>query len=352
MNSIFVERIRDLKQDLRDGLKFVDWERIVKPGSTVFLKPNLTWPQHEKGVTTSPVFIENLVDILRERAGRIIIGESDGGNHAFTADESFRGHDLERISREKGVELVNLSRIPAVEVEEEILGKKVKVILPKLLLEEIDCFVSVPVLKVHAMTGVSISIKNLWGCYSDPMRCLHHKHLDHKLALITKLLKPALVVVDGTYALNGHGPMFGEAVEMNILICSDNPVVADRVGAMILGMKPDEGFRFSIAGLNSTKLTHITIASRAGLGPFGFRDVRKNQDWEQFAKHFDVNKTLMDRFCILPFNSEVVSRIVFDSALTKVIFWISDQLIRNEKELDMAVSCRTYPKEDRRRYSF
>lgn len=52
-------------------------------------------------------------------------------------------------------------------IEEEIKWgerKRVKVQLPKLLLEEIDCLISVPVLKVHVMTTVTLSTKNLWGC--------------------------------------------------------------------------------------------------------------------------------------------------------------------------------------------
>ena len=60
-------------------------------------------------------------------------------------------------------------------IEEEMIWgerKKVKVQLPNLLLEEIDCFISVPVLKVHVMTGVTLSIKNLWECHPDTMRGL------------------------------------------------------------------------------------------------------------------------------------------------------------------------------------
>ena len=62
--------------------------------------------------------------------------------------------------------------------------KRVKVQLPKFLLEEIDCFISVPVLKVHVMTEVTLSIKNLWGCYPDTMRCLHHQNFNYKLHLL------------------------------------------------------------------------------------------------------------------------------------------------------------------------
>ena len=53
-----------------------------------------------------------------------------------------------------------------------------------------------------------------------------------------------------------------------------------------------------------------------------------------------MKKTMMDKLCVLTFNSEFIAKIVFESALTKPIFWLSDKLIRNETELEMAVSCR------------
>ena len=118
----------------------------------------------------------------------MILGESDGGNHSFTADASFKGHNMPEICKETGVELVNLSNLPSRKVEGSINSKNISVTLPQMLLDDVDCFISVPVLKVHVMTSVTLSMKNLWGCNPDTMRCLHHKNLNEKLALITKVL--------------------------------------------------------------------------------------------------------------------------------------------------------------------
>jgi len=341
--SVYVKSIDDIQKNLSEGLSFIEWTKIITPGSTVFIKPNLTWTEYTPGVTTSPDLIRCLISIIKDRAGRIIVGESDGGNHAFTADDAFRGHGLDRICREQGIELVNLSRLPSVEIEEEVLGKRVRVVLPKMLVDEVDCFISVPVLKVHAMTGVSLSIKNLWGCYSDPMRCLHHKHLDYKLALIARKVNPRIVVIDGKYALDNHGPMFGTPTDMNLLICSDNPVLADVTGAEIMGMHPSEFSRFGLGGVRPTRLSHISVAIEAGLGQTESGGIRRNCDWKEFVKHFVVRRTLMDRLCMFTFNSEFVSRIVFKSVLTKSIFALSDKFIRNQTELQMATSCRNKP---------
>ncbi|NIV37589.1 MAG: hypothetical protein GWN58_51675, partial [Anaerolineae bacterium] len=46
------------------GLEFVRWQEFVHPDSTVFIKPNLTWPVPRPGVTTSPDFVDALLAAL------------------------------------------------------------------------------------------------------------------------------------------------------------------------------------------------------------------------------------------------------------------------------------------------
>lgn len=178
------EADENLKRNLIKSLEFIDWKRQVKTDSKVFIKPNFTFPYYKEGITTSPELLKNLLEIIGARADNVILGESDGGNHSFSADKEFEGHDMYNICRDKVDELINLSKRPSKFIEDKIQGKRVKVQLPKLLLEEIDCFISVPVLKMHVMAGVTLSIKSLWGCYPDTMRCMHHKHLSYKLALL------------------------------------------------------------------------------------------------------------------------------------------------------------------------
>ena len=168
----YISKVTDLKEDIKKSLEFIKWKDKVKSDSTVFLKPNFTYPHYKEGVTTSPDLIKSFLEILKDRADNVIIGESNGGNHSFTADDAFKGHNMHEICKETGVELVNLSELPSRKVEEDIQGKNVSVELPQLLLDDVDCFISVPVLKVHVMTSVTLSMKNLWGCYPDTMRCL------------------------------------------------------------------------------------------------------------------------------------------------------------------------------------
>jgi len=319
----YIDEIRDtLKVTLQKGLEFINWDKYIDKNSRVFVKPNFTFPYYVEGVTTSPQLIKYLLEILKSKADTVILGESNGGNHSFTAEQAFEGHNMYQICQETGVELVNLSKLPSGFVEDKIQGKRVKVQLPKLLLEEIDCFISVPVLKVHVMTTISLSLKNSWGCNPDTMRALHHQSLPYKLALMAKFLEPKIVVVDGTYALNKHGPMYGEPVKTNLVLVADNPVVADALGARIMGFSPQ--------GIKS-----ITVAEKTGLGSTRLEDVEISRDWRIYKRQFKIEKTVIDRLSMLLFYNDAFARLVMNSSLTPVIYQVAG-IFRTKAEKEVA----------------
>ena len=328
MYSAYITEVDGLKESLSNGLEFIEWKRQVKKDSTVFIKPNFTFPYHTEGITTTPKLLKNLLETIKDRADKVIVGESDGGNHSFSADKAFKGHGMYDICKEAGVELVNLSKLPSKFVEDKIQGKRVKVQLPKLLLEEIDCFMSVPVLKVHVMTGVTLSIKNLWGCHPDAMRCLQHQNFNYKITLITKLLNPKIVVIDGIYALDGHGPMYGEPVKMNLILAANNPVVADALGAGIMGI-PLENAR------------HILVAEKEGLGTTNLQEMKINDGWEQFKRHFQIRKTVLDKVSWLLFNSDALAKLVISSPFTPLIYKVAG-VLRTSEEKEVADQMRGY----------
>jgi len=306
----FITKIHDLKRDIGDALSFIGWETCVKSGDTVFVKPNFTYPFSKEGITTNPLVLQYLLELLKDRASHVIVGESDGGNHSFTADQAFKGHGMHDICRETGAELVNLSRMPSRYIEDTIQGKRVRVQVPNLLVDDIDCFISVPVLKVHAMTTVTLSMKNLWGCYPDTMRCLHYKHLIRKLTLLTKILDPRIALIDGTYALGGYGPMYGKAKKTNLILAANNPVVADSFGS-------------SVMGIQVSRVDHITVAEREGLGTTNLDAVQFNDDWKKYRMQFEVKKTLIDRLSTILFNSECMAKLVMDSPMKPIIYGVA-----------------------------
>ena len=142
-NSVYFSKVTNLKEDIKKNLEFINWKNILKSDSTVFVKPNFTFPYYKEGITTSPDLIKYFLEILKPRVDNVILGESNGGNHSFTSDDAFKCHNMPEICKEIGVELVNLSKLPSQKVKDNINGKQVEVELPQLLLDDVDCFISV-----------------------------------------------------------------------------------------------------------------------------------------------------------------------------------------------------------------
>lgn len=326
----YLSKFEDLEKEIRKSLDFIKWKDYIKKDSIVFLKPNFTYPYYKEGITTSPQFIKILLNIFKDRADDVFLGESDGGNYSFTAEESFKGHFMPEICKESGVELVNLSKMPRENVVESVNGKQVKVMLPEMLLHNVDCFISVPVLKVHAMTNVTLSIKNLWGCYPDTNRYLYHQNLSEKLVLITKKLNPKMAIVDGTYALDGHGPMYGEAKPLDMVLASNNPVLMDSLGTNLMGMPLE-------------KVEHILLAEKEGLGSTDLNAAHINTDWKNYQMKFELNKTLIDTLNTPIFKSEIIAKLIYKSPVSPVIRRLV-KFLRNSNEQEIANDMERYYK--------
>lgn len=316
---------------IREGLEFIDWGRFINKNSKVLVKPNFTFPMHSYGITTTPGFLRALLEVLKEKACEVVVAESDGGNNSFKAEDAFKNHGMYAICRETNSYLVNLSREPWVTVEGNILGRDVMVKLPYLLTKGVDCVISVPVLKVHVMTTISVSVKNLWGCYPDTMRCVQHQNIDRKLALIIKSLPPTLAVVDGTYALNRHAPLYGDVVDTDLTIIADNLLVADALGCRVMGLKPENA-------------RHLATCEKVGLGTLRMNGGVEIGGWFPYRCYnnkFTIERTIIDKVSWFLFHSDFLSRLVMQSPLTPLIYWVA-KFFRNEEEKDLAGVMRKY----------
>lgn len=302
---------QNLLEEIQKGLEFIQVNEIIDENSVIFIKPNLTDFVHKPGITTTPQMIKAVIEAFSPRVKKVYVGESDGGNYSYSADTSLTNHGAFDVAKYfPNVEVVNLSKLPRTRVTEMVCGKKVWVDLPDLLLNEIDCLVSVPVFKTHAMTHGTFSIKNLWGCYPDPMRLLYHKNLDYKLALITKLTKNKIQIIDGFWALDGHGPMEGTPIRTNKILVSNNPVSADASAAYLMN-------------LDINKISHLGISEQFGLGLSDLSKIQfnKNINNEKLRK-FKPYKVKLDYFSVLLFKSEILSKIVLSSPITPLIYGI------------------------------
>jgi uncharacterized protein (DUF362 family) len=285
------------------ALDWIEWEKLIKPDDRIFIKPNLTYPFYKSGVTTSPAMIEALVSVLSNRCSNIMIGESDGGSHAWKAEEAFEGHDLFNIAMKYNVRLVNLCKIPSEYAETKVAGKRVKVHMPSLLIHDTNVFITMPVPKVHVMTTVSLGFKNQWGCIPDVMRLKYHYQFSHQIVAMHKLLKTKIAIFDGTYFLDNTGPMDGDAIPMNLLIASND------IGAGSLAC-------CKIMNIDSRKVKHFQIAKKEGMFPSSIKEIEFNDNIEKFSnRQFKLKRSILNYMALAAFNSKWGTNLVYLSPL-------------------------------------
>jgi uncharacterized protein (DUF362 family) len=241
-----------------------------------------------------------------ERGAEVFIGESNGGYGSFTAAEAFAGQGLFDICKRTGAQPLDLSKEELEECSRVIGGKEVSVRLARLLVREVDFTISLPVLKVHAMTTVSLSMKNLWGCYPTDLRLLEHKDLDRKLTLISKLIKARFGIVDATYGLDKHGPMEGEARFLGKFIASNDLIALDTSCARMMGFDPRKIRHLCNLARNADRLENAPLTTNIELAAY---------DWG-----FTLKRDFIDSLSFVTFHSSRLSRIVFDSPFTRPIY--------------------------------
>lgn len=314
MSRVYVSHLSDdLGSDLSNALRWLEWESVVPPDSRVFVKPNLTWVEPTLGVTTRPEFIREVVSILRTRTEHVIVGESDGGYHAFPAEDTFRSHGLYDLD----ATVVNLSKGKSREVHIDVAGRSVVVELPVLLLDEIDVFVTLPVPKVHAMTRVTLGLKNQWGCIPNTMRLRNHYQFPEKIVAINKILAPALTLFDGKYFLDRNGPMKGLPVEMDLLIASDDVGAGSLACCEIMQIAP-------------RTIRHFSVGKRAGVVPRTMAEVETNQPIEPFKTHrFTLKRTLINLIALAAFRNSLLTRLLYDSIFAGPIHKVLYAIRRN-----------------------
>jgi uncharacterized protein (DUF362 family) len=247
----------DLEPKLRMALDKLQWKKIVPEGATVTIKVNATHFEYLPGLTTTPELAAAYVRILRDRAKRVIVGDSD--LQRVCGEMALQGCKIQDIVEKAGGEVLNFSKdkMVTVDVGGEVL-KKMK--LPKSYVD-CDVYSSMPVFKTHKLTGVTLTLKNHFGCIPDDHRFRLHKVIHQVLADITKFINPKLIIMDGRIGLEGDGPIAGIPKKLGLLLVADNCLAADTVACHIMGFDP-------------RTIKHILYAHKRSLGPIDLDQVK------------------------------------------------------------------------------
>ena len=112
--KVFLSKLADgYAGPVSTGLISVGFFETVRPGATVFLKPNFTFPTYRPGVMTSFECIKATTECLIQRGYKVIIGEAQsGGYNPFSMDAVFEEMGMNELARQTGARLVKSGRTP------------------------------------------------------------------------------------------------------------------------------------------------------------------------------------------------------------------------------------------------
>jgi uncharacterized protein (DUF362 family)/ferredoxin len=255
--QVAIEKFENLEKALNliGGLS-----SYVKPGDTVFLKPNACIPNiRDNGATTSPELVARAIRLLKKITDKIIVGESPFVG--FTGKGNLKVTGIWEKAREEGARLVDLNvcQRKEVNVPEGLVFDKIAVV--RSLVEDIDVIINLPVMKTHLKTLVSLSLKNMMGIIPGSLKHeLHKRGLEKGIVDLNKAVPSHLVIMDANICQEGNGPINGTPKKLGLVIVGNNPLAVDSIACRLMGIEPG-------------RVKHLKIASKAGLGPVDLEEI-------------------------------------------------------------------------------
>lgn len=291
------------KAALYQAIAWVGRWDVMRPGARVLVKPNLTFPFHTPGVTTPPDMIRALVALLLDHGTVVTLCEGGPSLDVYSGENAFREHGILDLAAEYGVRVADLHTYPVryLDFGRKPAGRHIPITT---LLDETDVFVSLPMIKVHSMTTVTLALKNQWGLIPAKKRFLFHSALPDILTGLNALLPNPLVVADGRVVLDENGPMFGVPRPGNLLAVGNDPGAFDVAVATLMGFKPQ-------------RIAHIRAAMQAGVAPRALSEVTLNEDWMSYRPfRFTLKRSLQNYIALAGFTNRWVGKLGYDSPLS------------------------------------
>lgn len=222
-----VSILRADKPDVRRALKLIDYSPAEQ--ETVAIKTNFcaSYP----GMDGSPMDLRILGQLLEMYEGvygeRIVI---DCGHPGVKAEEVYQSTGARDVCNYYGATFVDLKEDILIPVKKEFRVLR-DFRLPRTLLKA-DSLVNVSVMKTNQLTGVALSLRNMFDLIPEGS-VKYQSKIEDAICDILSFRKPDLNIIDGTTAIEGQRPK-----KMNLLLASQDPVALDTVACKVMGINP------------------------------------------------------------------------------------------------------------------
>lgn len=244
--------INQIKDAILSSLKFINKDFQEK--KTYLLKPNLLKPASpDKAITTHPVIIKAVIELIKDYKAQALIGDSPG---LSTPEKVLKKLDLIDFLNQTNTKIADFSKKKLFKNSNNLIYKEL--MLPQVI-EEVDEIINLPKLKTHQMMVITWAVKNLYGFIYGIEKIKYHfladKDYDHFAKLLIDIynfVNPGINIIDGIVGMDGNGPSSGNIKNFNILAVSDNALSLDYILC-------------STFNLDHKKIPHLSVALNKGL---------------------------------------------------------------------------------------
>ncbi|MHC4871268.1 MAG: DUF362 domain-containing protein [Planctomycetota bacterium] len=279
--DVFIASGKGAYQNTLDALSNIDL--TPASGKKVLLKPNAgRLAKKDSGITTNPEVVAAVIDAFRKVDAVVAVGESPISG--VKTAEAFEITGIAEVCRERNCPMIDLDKKIPMEVSVEN-GKAINELKVCADLLEYDIIVSIPVMKMHMHTLVTLSIKNMKGCLWRRSKVKLHmlpeikdidcKPIDVAIADMSEILKPHLAIIDGSACLEGLGPSAGNAKNLDLVIAGTEPFACDAAASHIMGVDPHD-------------VAHLHLAAERGFGILDLDKINVTPDnWQDLVDPFE-----------------------------------------------------------------
>jgi len=265
MSTKGIVMFADLQQGVEQSVEqvfehFGGAAALLKSSGDVYLKVNAV--DSREYCYTDPAVIAAVIGYFKERGAKNIFVMENCTQGNFTR-MVFQETGIFRLCRELGAKAVCLDETGCVPVFLKNLETFVDFsdfVHDRLIRNrEENLYISLPKLKTHSMTKVTLSIKNQFGFVHQASRIPDHNWRIHqKFADIFSVIQPDFVLIDGTIATN-HGHYIARKnqkeciVKTDVLIGGADALAVDTMAAAFMGFDP-------------AQVEHIALSAKTGIG--------------------------------------------------------------------------------------
>ncbi|MFQ6082967.1 MAG: DUF362 domain-containing protein [Candidatus Aminicenantia bacterium] len=259
-SQVSIVRVKNdqVKEAVEEALNLIGGLPLdLTAGKKVLVKPNFIRAEPPSiGTTTDFRLIKAVIEILKDKEVEILVGEASGNQ--YDTEEIYQFLKVRDFLPDAEIADLDQEEIISVQIEGAKALKEVGIARRAL---EADFIISLPILKTHNATLITLGLKNMMGVLPQREKWkMHLSGLHQALVDLNRVVKPDLVIIDGIIGQEGLGPTMGKPVEMNLIIAGFDAVAVDSVGSEVMGISPSE-------------VKHLVLAEKDGLGHSNLKEI-------------------------------------------------------------------------------